>query len=95
MEFQAEKTHANTAVKPLWKQYRLFHAAFAQFCYTGAQVAIAGYFINVSHLNITFCAGMPALARRVTTVSLITAGTGSKRKTPVAEIWCFPAFLEL
>uniref|UniRef100_A0A0W0F3A5 Uncharacterized protein n=1 Tax=Moniliophthora roreri TaxID=221103 RepID=A0A0W0F3A5_MONRR len=28
------------------KQYRLFHVAWAQFCYTGAQVAIAGYFIN-------------------------------------------------
>ena len=43
MEFQAEETHANTAVKPFWQQYRLFHATFAQFCYTGAQVAIAGY----------------------------------------------------
>ncbi|KAL2256140.1 hypothetical protein VTK26DRAFT_2122 [Humicola hyalothermophila] len=31
---------------PFRKQYRLFHAAFAQFCYTGAQVAIASYFIN-------------------------------------------------
>ncbi|KMQ81644.1 mfs fhs l-fucose permease, partial [Lasius niger] len=28
------------------KQYKLFHAAFAQFCYTGAQVAIASFFIN-------------------------------------------------
>ncbi|KAL9078220.1 MAG: hypothetical protein Q9157_002873 [Trypethelium eluteriae] len=46
MQFQAEETHANTDVKPFRKQYRLFHAAFAQFCYTGAQVAIAGYFIN-------------------------------------------------
>jgi len=46
MEFQAEETHANTDVQPFHKQYRLFHAAFAQFCYTGAQVAIAGYFIN-------------------------------------------------
>lgn len=46
MAFQAEETHANTAVKPFWQQYRLFHATFAQFCYTGAQVAIAGYFIN-------------------------------------------------
>lgn len=46
MAFQAEETHANTAVKPFRKQYRLFHAAFAQFCYTGSQVAIAGYFIN-------------------------------------------------
>jgi FHS family L-fucose permease-like MFS transporter len=33
-------------VKPFRKQYRLFHATFAQFCYTGAQVAIAGAFIN-------------------------------------------------
>lgn len=41
MAFQATETHANTDVKPFWKQYRLFHAAFAQFCYTGAQVAIA------------------------------------------------------
>jgi len=46
MAFQAETTHANTDVKPFWKQYRLFHAAWAQFCYTGAQIAIAGYFIN-------------------------------------------------
>jgi len=46
MAYQAEETHAGTDVKPFWKQYRLFHAAFAQFCYTGAQVAIAGYFIN-------------------------------------------------
>ena len=46
MAFQAEETHANAAVKPFRKQYRLFHATFAQFCYTGAQVAIAGYFIN-------------------------------------------------
>lgn len=46
MAFQAEMTHADAAVKPFRKQYRLFHATFAQFCYTGAQVAIAGYFIN-------------------------------------------------
>lgn len=46
MAFQAESTHAGTDVKPFSKQYRLFHATFAQFCYTGAQVAIAGAFIN-------------------------------------------------
>ncbi|KAG4222744.1 hypothetical protein PC116_g28782, partial [Phytophthora cactorum] len=40
------ETHANADDKPFWKQYRLFHAAFAQFCYTGAQIAIASYFIN-------------------------------------------------
>ncbi|KAF2105807.1 major facilitator superfamily domain-containing protein [Lophiotrema nucula] len=46
MAFQAEETHAGTDIKPFIKQYRLFHATFAQFCYTGAQVAIAGAFIN-------------------------------------------------
>lgn len=46
MAFQAEETHAGTGDKPFWKQYRLFHAAFAQFCYTGAQVAIASSFIT-------------------------------------------------
>ncbi|RDW82492.1 MFS general substrate transporter-19 [Coleophoma cylindrospora] len=46
MEYQATETHGDLSVKPFRKQYRLFHAAFAQFCYTGAQVAIASYFIN-------------------------------------------------
>ncbi|KAL8627217.1 hypothetical protein Q9189_007092 [Teloschistes chrysophthalmus] len=42
----AQATHVGAAEKPFRKQYRLFHAAFAQFCYTGAQIAIASYFIN-------------------------------------------------
>ena len=46
MAFQAEETHSGSDIKPFWQQYRLFHAAFAQFCYTGAQVAIASYAIN-------------------------------------------------
>lgn len=32
--------------KPLSKQYTLFYGVVAQFCYVGAQVAYAGYFIN-------------------------------------------------
>ncbi|KUL90241.1 hypothetical protein ZTR_01874 [Talaromyces verruculosus] len=46
MAFQANEAHTNEDGKPFWKQYKLFHAAFAQFCYCGAQVGIAGYFIN-------------------------------------------------
>ncbi|KID94641.1 Major facilitator superfamily domain, general substrate transporter, partial [Metarhizium majus ARSEF 297] len=46
MEFQAAEAHAVDNDLPFKKQYRLFHAAFSQFCYTGAQVAIATYFIN-------------------------------------------------
>ncbi|KAF1843529.1 MFS general substrate transporter [Cucurbitaria berberidis CBS 394.84] len=54
MAFQAESTHAGTDVQPFRKQYRLFHATFAQFCYTGAQVAIAGAFINyVTETRVT------------------------------------------
>ncbi|KAI3394713.1 hypothetical protein diail_2299 [Diaporthe ilicicola] len=47
MAFQAEESQASEdSQKPFIKQYRLFHASFAQFCYTGAQIAIASYFIN-------------------------------------------------
>ncbi|GKZ28747.1 hypothetical protein AbraIFM66951_005357 [Aspergillus brasiliensis] len=46
MAFQVAETHVGEQDKPFWKQYRLFHATLAQFTYTGAQVAIAGYFIN-------------------------------------------------
>ncbi|PHH71652.1 hypothetical protein CDD82_6392 [Ophiocordyceps australis] len=46
MEAQAQQTGDSGNTKPFRKQYRLFHAAFAQFCYTGAQVAIASFFIN-------------------------------------------------
>jgi MFS transporter, FHS family, L-fucose permease len=42
MAEQADITHETSEEKekrdmPFWQQYRLFHAAFAQFCYTGAQ----------------------------------------------------------
>lgn len=46
MAHQAEESHSSAHEKPFIKQYRLFHAAFAQFCYCGAQVAIASMFIN-------------------------------------------------
>ncbi|KAG5791864.1 hypothetical protein H9Q69_009084 [Fusarium xylarioides] len=46
MAQQAESSSSDTHDKPLRKQYRLFHASFAQFCYCGAQVAIASMFIN-------------------------------------------------
>lgn len=42
MAFQAEESHASAiSSKPFINQYRLFHAAFAQFCYSGSQIAIA------------------------------------------------------
>ena len=48
MENQAKQAASDTDFedKPLSKQYTLFYGVFAQFCYVGAQVAYAGYFIN-------------------------------------------------
>lgn len=46
MAFQARETNSEADSQPFIKQYKLFHASFAQFCYTGAQVAIASFFIN-------------------------------------------------
>jgi FHS family L-fucose permease-like MFS transporter len=46
MDFQARETHGAKDEASMWRQYRLFHASFAQFCYCGAQVSIAAYFIN-------------------------------------------------
>ncbi|KAK2806889.1 hypothetical protein FQN51_005689 [Onygenales sp. PD_10] len=46
MEFQVAETHIEGNEKSFWKRYQLFHAAAAQFFYTGGQVAIASFFIN-------------------------------------------------
>jgi len=48
MADQAEMTTAATGYvdKPMRKQYTLFWGTAAQFCYVGAQVGIAGFFIN-------------------------------------------------
>ncbi|RDW79424.1 putative L-fucose permease [Coleophoma cylindrospora] len=48
MAAQAELAAADTQFedKPLRQQYTLFYGVIAQFCYVGAQVAYAGYFIN-------------------------------------------------
>ena len=46
MQDQTDLTETGKVEQPLRKQYRLFHAAFTQFCYCGSQVAIASFFIN-------------------------------------------------
>lgn len=64
MEFQVQETHIGGTEKPFFKQYRLFHAAFAQFCYCGAQVAVATWFINysVESTNVTASTASALLA---------------------------------
>ncbi|KAF2738443.1 putative L-fucose-proton symporter [Polyplosphaeria fusca] len=48
MAAQSEQTSSDTGFtdKPFRRQYTLFWGVFAQFCYVGAQVSIAGYFIH-------------------------------------------------
>ncbi|KAF3039097.1 hypothetical protein E8E11_002211 [Didymella keratinophila] len=45
---QSEKTESSTGYvdKPFRRQYTLFWGVAAQFCYVGAQVAVAGFFIH-------------------------------------------------
>lgn len=52
MAYQAAETHTEEGNLPFKKQYRLFHAAFAQFCYCGAQVAIAGYILSGKYYSL-------------------------------------------
>ncbi|KAJ7629566.1 major facilitator superfamily domain-containing protein [Mycena rosella] len=67
MAQQADLTHVGEGQgeKPFWTQWKVFYAAFAQFCYTGAQVAIATYFINYvteTRANTTASTGAKLLA---------------------------------
>lgn len=41
-------------VGPLYKQYNMIFAFLAQFCYVGAQVAVASFFINYATENASF-----------------------------------------
>lgn len=41
-----ERNISETDVGPFRKQYNLFLGVWSEFCYTGAQVAVANYFIN-------------------------------------------------
>ncbi|OTA99855.1 hypothetical protein M426DRAFT_324746 [Hypoxylon sp. CI-4A] len=95
MAFQATETHANADDKPFWKQYRLFHAAFAQFCYVGAQIAIASYFIN--YVRDTQPSADDALASRLLAGAQGTFAAGrffgSFIMRYIRPRWVFLAFL--
>lgn len=49
MELQIQETHVEGSEKSFWKQYRLFHAAFAQFCYVGGQGTYLGLTPQSNH----------------------------------------------
>ncbi|OBT72923.1 hypothetical protein VF21_07784 [Pseudogymnoascus sp. 05NY08] len=97
MAFQVEVTHTEADDKPFYKQYKLFHATFAQFCYTGAQVAFAAGFINYADYTKP--------GRSSSTSSKLFAGAqgafalgrfvGSALMRYVRPRWVFLAFLTM
>jgi FHS family L-fucose permease-like MFS transporter len=101
MAFQAEATHAGTDIQPFRKQYKLFHATFAQFCYTGAQVAIAGAFINYTTETRVFngvATGSDVAARFLAGAQgAFTAGrfVGSFLMKFVRPRWVFIVFMSM
>ncbi|KAF9880155.1 major facilitator superfamily transporter [Colletotrichum karsti] len=51
-EVAEDADHPNVDVQgPIYKQYNLIFACFAQICYVGSQVTIATFFINYAHEN--------------------------------------------
>lgn len=44
-QLQEELNETGTTVKPLWRQYHTLLGALAEFCYVGAQVAVASFVV--------------------------------------------------
>ncbi|KAF7304458.1 MFS domain-containing protein [Mycena chlorophos] len=93
MAQQSELTHAAefANAQSFWRQYRLFFAAFAQFTYTGAQVAIASYFINYAtetRPNTSSATGASLLAGAQGSFA-VGRFTGSLLMTRIKPRWVF------
>jgi FHS family L-fucose permease-like MFS transporter len=69
---------------PLYKQYNMIFGFIAQFCYVGAQVTIASFFINYATENATFTA---AQASNLLSYALITFTVGRFVATGLATIF--------
>lgn len=69
---------------PLYKQYNMIFAFIAQFCYVGAQVTIASFFINYATENATFTS---AQASNMLSYALITFTVGRFIATGLATIF--------
>ncbi|EOD52725.1 Major facilitator superfamily [Neofusicoccum parvum] len=69
---------------PLYKQYNMIFAFIAQFCYVGAQVTIASFFINYATENATFTS---AQASNMLSYALITFTVGRFIATALATVF--------
>jgi FHS family L-fucose permease-like MFS transporter len=69
---------------PLYKQYNMIFAFIAQFCYVGAQVTVASFFINYATENATFT---DAKASTMLSYALITFTVSRFISTALAVVF--------
>lgn len=69
---------------PLYKQYNMIFGFVAQFCYVGAQVTIASFFINYATENASYT---PAEASQMLSYGLITFTVGRFIATALATVF--------
>jgi len=69
---------------PLYKQYNMIFGFIAQFCYVGAQVTIASFFINYATENAAYT---PAQASQMLSYGLITFTVGRFIATALATVF--------
>ncbi|CAM6116509.1 unnamed protein product [Calypogeia fissa] len=69
---------------PIWKQYNMIFAFIAQFCYVGAQVTVASFFINYATENANFSS---AAASNLLSYALITFTMGRFFATALATVF--------
>ncbi|KAH7047427.1 major facilitator superfamily domain-containing protein [Macrophomina phaseolina] len=69
---------------PLYKQYNMIFAFIAQFCYVGAQVTIASFFINYATENASYTS---AQASNMLSYALITFTVGRFIATALATVF--------
>lgn len=69
---------------PLYKQYNMIFAFIAQFCYVGAQVTVASFFINYATENASYTS---AQASNMLSYALITFTVGRFIATALATVF--------
>ncbi|CAM6112188.1 unnamed protein product [Calypogeia fissa] len=82
--FDVDQSGQEIGKGPLWKQYNMIFGFIAQFCYVGAQVTIASFFINYATENATFTS---AKASNMLSYALITFTVGRFIATGLATIF--------
>lgn len=69
---------------PIYKQYNMIFAFIAQFCYVGAQVTVASFFINYATENASFTSSQ---ASNMLSYALITFTVGRFIATALATVF--------